>query len=368
MTWIPADWAVLILLSLAAGISLPLLLVVPLALTVLLPLAPPAGGIGLLATSAPAALGTLLLLTGLLVRAAPGVRQLWRGVLALSVLPTALILPVLALDPGRSGWSHVGAVLIAVVLAGSTQGLRLGGELLNAWGSDGTDEDAGRPRRGPLSREEGAGAALAVLLVLGAWTGPGLFVIPALVLWLLAMLRLKPRLRACRFATVLGSGVARHLAGDFGWRTGRAVPDWIPRPPSDGGKRLLRGTPAGWSASVGRGTFQDGWFVTGPDGPAFFYRSPLRTWEVELGPASRGPGEKESLSWGVRIPMTLEGDPHVLLLPRNAPDPTDDSFEEPTPHTTADMGEDGPSSAPLKGVKSEDHVPREPSGENGVHL
>ncbi|TVP57972.1 MAG: hypothetical protein EA351_04775 [Gemmatimonadales bacterium] len=355
MTGIPADWATLVLLSLAAGLSLPLLLVVPLALTLTLSLAPSDGGIALLATPAPAALGTLLLLTSLLVRGAPGVRQVWRGVLALSVLPAAVILPVIALDPDRSGWAFIAAAVLAVLLAGSTQSLRVGGELLHSWKSAPAD-DRTQPHRVPPRRETLAGVALAVLLVLGTWTSPWLFVIPALLLWTAGMIRLRSRLRACRFGAALVRGVARHLAGESGWRTGRVIPDWIPRPSLDGEKAPLRGAPAGWGSSESVEEFQDGWFVTGPDGPAFFYRSPLRTWEVDLVSATLRPEDTDSPLWGLRVPMTLEGNRHLLLLPRFAPAPSEDIGENGVP--------DSASGNPASGS----HNPREPSEENGVHL
>ncbi|TVP44000.1 MAG: hypothetical protein EA350_12540 [Gemmatimonadales bacterium] len=322
-------------LAAAAGLHLPLLLVLPWLLGRLPWVGGPGTGLsGGLDSPALAALGVVLLAGWLLVRRLPPAGAVVAVLLAGAGVVTAALLPWL-LSAATEGGSRILESLAAVIVSGSVAGVRLGWHFIHA------HPPATLPGSELVRRHSWILPGLAGTLVVGTATAPGAGGLLALGLLCLALGPGRGALRASAFALgVLARllGRSRHdelpawaLEGDdtgsaeapppaAAAESGGEGPAAGELSVAQGSRRAPRGVPAAL-LGYGGGGLRPGWLIAGLGGDAdhlcFRYRTPLGAWDLELSGADAeefGPGPL------VRVRTITRGAArHVLLLP---PGPT----------------------------------------------
>lgn len=309
-------WEVLLLLAAlvaAAGVDLPLLLLLPWLLGLLPGAQPLPHGLEALASPAPAALGATLFVLGHVFRGIPGVRGAWELIHSLAALPTAALLVYLAeptdlVPGGRLPWAGLAILMVAIL-----QGARLGARVLDRIAPPGTRKPA------PAAREALEDAAV-LLLVAGSTFASFAAGVGGILLVGFVAVAGRSALRATRFLPTLLRGVLRDLGGSRGWRSRDRVPGWVR---AGAGEASLgsgfRAAPAGLVGAPDTGGFRRGWLLAGPGTPCFLYRTPARVWEMDL--ASARVVEVDSRPWAVRVCLDLDRSRPVLVVPRDGPGP-----------------------------------------------
>lgn len=321
----------LLALAVAVGIDLPLVLLLP----VLLSLVPGLGPLPTewlpLASPAPALLGAFLFLVGWSIRRAPGLHWIWEGFHAVAAIPSAGFL-VLMFHPTEPSLRLVALGLLFPVVAALLQGGRLGARLL----------DRVHPNRPhtptALVREVVEDATVLLLLFLLLLSPPLAGAAAAMVLLAFAWLG-GPALRAARFLPSLARGIFRHLTQPrSGWTEDRDLPRWLvpgsPRLVRHGGEEEetgseampsgLRGTRAALAGPRDTGLFRAGWLLWDGDGTLFIYRTLTRTWEVELKQPETPVLPETLLPWGRVISVEIGQGFGVLLVPLDGPGNVED--------------------------------------------
>ena len=334
VSYLPSMEILLLLgLAVAVGMDLPLVLLLPAVLSLvtgLIPGLPPLPPEWLpLASPAPALLGGSLYLAGWAVRRAPGLTGVWEGLLAAAAIPSAFLL-VLMFRPADPVLPLAVSGVLAMVVAGSLQGGRLGARLLDRLLPD-------RPRvPSSLLREVGEDLAVLALLLL-LLLAPAVAGAAALAGLLAFAWMGRPSLRAARFFPTLARGIFRHLTRPgSGWMEQRDLPRWVAPSATgttgEGGEPAplaqsptgLRGTRAALAGPPEVGLFRTGWLIWNGGETLFVYRTPTRSWEVELAPPRTPSPLGTELPWGKVIPVDPGQGDGVLLLPLDGPENVED--------------------------------------------
>jgi hypothetical protein len=305
---IPIELFLVFALSAAAGLHLPLLLLVPAVIALLpreLAMAPEMAH---LASLAAGVLGAVLVLVGLGLRPIPGVREAWDGFLALASVAAAAALALVLLE--GHGW---GLVVATVLLCGGLAALfnfaRLGARLLDVVVPS---RRFGYPARTRTWLEAGAAGTLAVL---SAFL-PSVGALVALVATVALFVYGRAALRAGAFLPILGAGVLRHLFGSSGWRSRSELPAWIPSVGTSLGCRGARAALAGAPPHEG---FRSGWLLVEDGDPSFVYRTTFRIWEMSM--ADLEPRDADSRAWAHLLTLGADGEVQTLIFTRDGPDP-----------------------------------------------
>lgn len=215
-------------------------------------------------------------------------------------------------------------VLAAAGIAGGVQLLRVGWGIILTRGM-------GRALR-PRGRRLAEGGTGLGLLWLALVHSPLFGLAAAGVILVLLVATSVPPLRAARFTLHLLRGQLGNLVGATAWRFHERLPRWIRRRVESRAGAAVRGTrgvPAGLVGVPDAGLFRAGWFVLGPEGPVFMYRTPRQVWEVEL---FRGrPTLIRAHPELLRVDWRDQDGRFALFLPRSIPE---EEFRELT-RTTA---------------------------------
>lgn len=271
--------AALLPLALAAGLDLPLTLL-------LIGAAPELG----FQSAPPGELGDLSAAPVLVMAVVLWVLEVWaerRPVSALAwnlaqgvMRPLAGALLALLLVPNASAWVRGVAALVCAGVAFWTQAGRTGWRLLLDLAR------ARRPSRLLVTAAEDAAALALVALLLDA---PLAATALALVTMGLGAAWARPSVRAYRFGMRLIWGGTWGVLAPRRWSDPSRFPAWVTRALSGDVLALgggLRGAPAGALAHPDLEVFQAGWVVVRGGPPVFLFRRPRGTRSVELGPAS----------------------------------------------------------------------------------
>jgi hypothetical protein len=276
MSAIPPEWALVVVLAVALGLDLYLAL---LALVLLgyLPLDP--GHTGRLGDLASPWILPVALLFFAMSWWVEGRRRLipaWELFHVPARIVAAALLALLVLrHPGMP--EPQAPAIAAGIIAGGIQVLRIGWGVILTHGVDGA------PRPGTRRILEGA-TAVGLLLVAHIHS-PRIALIGAALLLLVLLGTSLPPLRAAAFTRHLLRGQLRELIGSSEWRPHDSLPHWVRRRLVDRAGVSIQGARGVRAALVGvadAGLFRGGWFILGPDGPSFMYRTPTGTWEVDL--------------------------------------------------------------------------------------
>lgn len=268
--------AALLPLALAAGLDLPLtLLLIGSAASLGFQSAPP-GELGDLAVA------PVLAMAGLFWLLEFWAERRWLSALGWNlaqglVRPLAGALLALLLIPDAGAPWRYGAAIVAALIALWAQVARTGWRLLLDLAK------ARRPSRILVSAAEDAAALALVALLLDApqaATGLSLVIIGLGAAWT------QSSVRAYRFGLRLVWGLIWGVLTPQRWREPERFPRWVERAlsnnalaPSSG----LRGAPAGVLAHPELDVFHGGWVVVGGSSPLFLYRRGRSTRSVELG-------------------------------------------------------------------------------------
>lgn len=272
----PERLAVLLPLAVAAGLDLPLtLLLLGSALSLGFETAPP-GDLGDLAVAP-----VLIMAAGFWVLEVWAERK-WLSALGWNlaqgiVRPLAAALLALLLLPDSGLTWRVTAALVAAAIALWTQAARSGWRLLLDLA------DMRRPSRIVVSAAEDATTLALVALLLDAPMAAGSL---AALTILLGVAWARPSVRAFAFGFRLLWGGTWGVLAPRRWRDPDHFPRWVARAVSEdafvpGGG--LRGTPAGVLAHPDLDVFRGGWVVVRGGSPLFLYRRGGSTRSVDLG-------------------------------------------------------------------------------------
>ena len=193
------------------------------------------------------------------------------------VRPLASALLALLFIPDAGAPWRYGAAIVAALIALWTQATRTGWRLLLDLAK------ARRPSRILVSAAEDATALALVALLLDtpqAATGLSVVIIGLGVAWA------RPSVRAYSFGIRLVWGGAWGILTPRRWSEPKRFPGWVGRALSSNGlapSSELRGTPAGALAHPDLEVFHGGWVVVRGDSPVFLYRRGLSTRSVDLG-------------------------------------------------------------------------------------
>jgi hypothetical protein len=308
----PADQlAALLPLALAAGLDLPL--------TLLLIGAAPALGFQSLP---PGELGDLSARPVLVVSVVLWLLEVWaerRPVSALAwnlaqgiVRPLAGALLVLLLIPDADPLVRAGAALVGAGVALWTQAGRTGWRLLLDLAR------ARRPSRALVAAAEDAGALALVALLLDA---PLAATALALVTVALGAAWARPSVRAYFFGLRLLWGSTWGVLAPRRWSEPARFPGWVARALSSdvlapGGG--LRGAPAGALAHPDLDVFQAGWVVVRGSSPVFVFKRARRTRSVELADARTVRVIQEQIHNRVEL-LDPQGRTYALCFPWDGP-------------------------------------------------
>ncbi len=271
----PGQLAALLPLALAAGLDLPLTLLLLGSATSLGFQSPPPGELGDLA------IAPVLIMAGTF-----WILELWaeRGWLSSLgwnlaqglVRPLAGALLALLLVPDAGPVWRYGAALVAALVALWTQAGRTGWRLLLDLAR------AKRPSRIVVSAAEDAAALALVALMLDAsLAATGL----AVITMALGAAWARPSVRAYKFGLRLVWGGTWGVLTPRRWSEPERFPRWVERALT-GGAMLgggLRGSPAGALAHPDLEVFHGGWVIVRGGSPLFIYRRGSSTGSVELG-------------------------------------------------------------------------------------
>lgn len=308
---IPVEWGLLLVLAVAVGTDLYLSLLTLAVLPHVLVGADPPGRLGFVSGPWVGISSAILYALGWAV----GIGGRWGLVWSVFHLPVKMAAAgalALLLFPGQIGWDLWPAVAAGAGVAGSVHGLRLGWRLI-------LDHGAGLPVSAwlrALAEDTLVVGLLWITFSIHIAVGLAAAATALLILLLLA----GPSLRAALFTYHLLRGVARHALGFSDLRPAERLPGWIRRAVNEGsgtevsGVRGMRAAVAGLAEG---GAFRTGWFVHGPRGPAFLYRTPGRIREVDLvqGPPSIAP-ERGGV---IKVTWQPPAEGFALLVPLGAP-------------------------------------------------
>jgi hypothetical protein len=303
--------AALLPLALAAGLDLPLTLL-------LIGAAPKLG----FQSAPPGELGDLSATPVLVVAGVLWVLEAWaerRPVSALAwnlgqgvVRALAGGLLALLLMPDATGWVRASAAFVGSAVALWTQAGRTGWRLLLDLAR------AKRPSRLLVSAAEDAAALALVALLLDA---PLAATVLALVTMALGAAWARPSVRAYRFGFRLIWGGTWGVLEPRRWSEPARFPSWVARAltgdvnaPGGG----LRGTPAGALAHPDLDVFQEGWVVVRGGSPVFLFRRPRSTRTVELGPARAVRVVEDQIHNRVEL-VVPQGRTYALCFPWDGP-------------------------------------------------
>jgi hypothetical protein len=309
------EWLLLVPLALALGIELYLTLLV-LVVLAYLPMVGLPGGMAGLASPWIAAVVLILYVAGWKIEEHRDRFLVWE----LFHLPVRFVaggLMAFLLMPPPAGflsWDVVPwtAIFLAAGLATGVQFLRIGWSLVVTRALDLP------PGRGTRILAEDL-VAVGLLLTTFLWA-PLAGVVVSLALLLFLLWWAGPFYRAARFAPRLLGARIRSLVGASEWTPFPHLPSWIRRR-VEGGDLPHQGVRGVRAALVGvpdTGILRDGWFVLGPSGPLFLYRTPGQVWEVALfrGQPYGARAHEELL----RVDWRDQDGRYALLLPRGAPE------------------------------------------------
>jgi hypothetical protein len=276
MPYISPEWALVVVLSLALGLDL-YLTILALVLLGYLPVASAhLGQFEQLASPWILSASVILFALGWWVEGRRGLVPTWELFHLPARMAAAGLLALLVL--GHPGMPELQApVVVAGLIAGGVQILRIGWGVILTRGLDRTSN--------PTTRRVLEGTLAVALLAIAAIHGPGTALIGASLILLLLLGTCLPPLRAAAFTRHLVRGQLRDLVGSSEWRPHDSLPGWIRRRLVDRAGVSIRGARGARAALVGvsqAGFFRPGWFVLGPRGPVFMYRTPGRVWEVDL--------------------------------------------------------------------------------------
>jgi hypothetical protein len=302
--------AALVPLALAAGLDLPLtLLLLGSALSIGFQ-SPPPGELSQLAIPHVLMMAAVLWVVELWAERRPLsalgwnlaqglVRPLAAGLLALLLVPDAAPL-----------WRALVAALAGGV-ALWTQAARTGWRLLLDLAG------ARRPSRLLVSAAEDAGAMALVALLLDT---PAAATVLALMTFGLGMAWAGPSVRAYRFGLQLVWGGTWGVLAPRRWSEPARFPKWVTRALSgyeaEGGG--LRGTPAGALAHPALQVFHGGWVVVRGGTPLFLYRMGRATRTVDLGPGRTVQVVEQQIHNRVEL-EDAEGRTYALCFPWDGP-------------------------------------------------
>jgi hypothetical protein len=273
---ISPEWALVVVLALALGLDLYLTLVA-LVLFAYLPMAPAlAGQLEHLGNPWALLAALILFAVGWWVEGRRGLVPVWEVFHLPARVAAAGLLALLVLDhPGMP--EPQAPVVVAGVIAGGVQILRIGWGVVLARGLDRAPS--------PRIRRVLEGILAVALLAMAAIHGPGAALVGASLILLLLLGTCLPPLRAAAFTRHLIRGQLRDLLGSSEWRPPDSLPGWVRRRLVDQAGVSIRGARGVRAAIMGvsqAGFFRPGWFILGPEGPVFMFRTPGRVWEVDL--------------------------------------------------------------------------------------